>query len=285
MFKRLYLAVALVLLSFNLSLNAQEVPSVLVSVAPYKLFVEKIAGETVNVNLMVPAGASSHTYEPTPKQMIGASKAAAWFCIGESFENRAIPSLKAHHPQMAIIDLRQGVDVIKSDPHTGCCCCRASGHDLHIWMSPKQVEIQARTIAKALMQLFPHNASQYQKGLEQLISELEGLDKEIKTLLEPLKDRLILVSHPAYAYFCRDYHLQQMSIEFEGKDPTPQQLTQILNRAREAHIKRIYIQIQYNSKGARLFAKELGAEVVMLDPYSEHYFDSMMEIAREFAKN
>lgn len=283
MIKSLLSITTFILLSF--SLQAQEVPSVLVSIAPYKLFVEKIAGDTVSVNLMVPAGASAHTYEPTPKQMIAASKAVAWFSIGESFENRAIPSLKAYHSEMAIVDLRQGVDMINADPLTGCCCCHANSQDLHIWLSPKQVEIQARTIALALTKLFPENAARYQKGLDQLVQELKTLDQEISTLLKPLTNRLILVSHPAYAYFCRDYDLKQMSIEFEGKDPTPQQLTNILNRAREAKIKKVYIQRQYNNKGARLFAKELGAEVVMLDPYAEDYFNSMMEIARQFATN
>ncbi|HEV8051003.1 MAG TPA: zinc ABC transporter substrate-binding protein [Parachlamydiaceae bacterium] len=283
MLKKLFIAINLLMCSF--SLEAKDAPTILVSIAPYKHFVEKIAGDTVNVNLMVPAGASAHTYEPTPKQMMAAGKAAAWFVIGESFESRVIPSLKAYHPDMAIIDLRQGVDMINADPETGCCCCHANSQDLHIWLSARQVEIQVRTIATALSKLYPENAQRYQNGYELLIQELKALDQEITVLLKPLNSRLILVSHPAYAYFCRDYQLKQMSIEFEGKDPTPQQLTNILNRARQAHVKKVYIQIQYNSKGARLFAKELGAEIVMLDPYSENYFDSMREIARKFAEN
>lgn len=269
---------------FTFSLQA-ETPTVLVSVAPYKLFIEKIAGDTVDVSLMVPAGASAHTYEPTPRQMIAAGKAAAWFTIGESFEGRAIPALKAHHPDMAIVDLRQGVDMIAADPLTGCCCCHANSQDLHIWLSPKQVQIQARTIALALSKLFPQNQARYQEGLNQLLNELKALNEQISEQLLPLKHRLILVSHPAYAYFCRDYGLQQMSIEFEGKDPTPLQLTNLLNQARAAHIKKVFIQPQYNNKGAKLFAKELGAEIITLDPYSEHYFDSMREIAKQFSLN
>lgn len=269
---------------FNFSLQA-ETPTVLVSVAPYKLFVEKIAGDTVNVNLMVPAGASAHTYEPTPRQMITAGKAVAWFTIGESFEGRVIPALKSHHPDMAIVDLRQGVDMITADPLTGCCCCHANSQDLHIWLSPKQVQIQARTIALALSKLFPEHQARYQDGLNQLLQELTKLNQQISELLAPLKDRLILVSHPAYAYFCRDYNLQQLSIEFEGKDPTPLQLTNLLNQTRAAKIRKVFIQPQYNNKGARIFAKELGAEIVTLDPYSEHYFDSMLEIAKQFSQN
>ncbi len=260
---------------------------VLVSVAPHKFFVEKIADGTVTIGLMVPAGSSAHTFEPTPKQMMAASQADLWFCLGESFETRAIKALTAHNPNLQIIDLRQGVDMISADPHSGstCHCCHANGQDLHIWLSARQAKIQAATIATALSQRYPEHAARYQTALAAFVLELDKLDSQIQAILKPLKQRMVMVSHPAYAYFCRDYDLTQLSIEFEGKDPTPYQLTAILNKARAAHIKKVFIQAQYSSKGARLFAKELGAEVVMLDPYAEDYLNSMLEIARRFATN
>lgn len=279
-----WLVVCLCSLLYSLNLDA-HVPNVLVSIAPYKFFVEKIAEDTVNATLIVPAGASAHTYEPSPRQIMTAGKAIAWFCIGESFESRVTSALKAHHPEMMIIDLRKNVDMIKVDPQTGSCCCHANSQDLHVWLSIRQVEIQLQTMTSALSSLLPENTARYQKNLALLLKELNALDQQISALLKPLQDRLILVSHPAYAYFCRDYGLAQLSIEFEGKDPTPQQVTTILNKARAAKIKKVYIQMQYNNKGARLFAKELGAEVVLLDPYSEHYFASMLEIALQFSKN
>ena len=261
-------------------------PTVLVSIAPYKLFVERIAGETVTVMLMVPAGASAHTYEPTPRQMLAASNADFWFRLGESFETRAIAALKAHNPKMDVVDLRQGVEMITVDPMSGhCCCCHADCQDTHIWLSARQAKIQVNTIAEALIKRYPQNAERYRKALNALIQELDELDKQISAILQPLKQRTILVSHPAYAYFCRDYDLKQLSIEFEGKDPTPQQMNSIFTKAREAGLKRVFIQMQYNSKGARLFAQELGGKVVILDPYSEHYFKSMLEIAKQFAQN
>ena len=267
---------------FTLPLMANT-PSVLVSVAPHKFFVERIAGTTVNTLLMVPAGASSHTYEPTPKQMLMASQADIWFCIGESFEKRASASMTAYRPQMEIVDLRQGLNMITVDPLSGCRCCHADCQDLHIWLSAREAKIQAKTIADTLTRHYPEHAAQYESTLAQFTKELDLLDQEITSILQPLQQRIILVSHPAYAYFCRDYNLVQLSIEFEGKDPTPQQMTKILNQARSATIKRIFIQAQYPSKGAHLFGKELNAKVVLLDPYSEHYPTSMLEIARQFA--
>lgn len=270
------------------SLGAEEVisrPTVLVSVAPHKFFVEKIAGDTVNVHLMVPAGSSSHTFEPTPRQMLSATKGDLWFQIGEGFEPRAARALLSHNPNMKLIDLRQGLHLIDSSCEETHCCCHNhdSCIDPHFWLSPKEAKIQAQSIAKALIDRYPQHARLYQERLASFIRELDQLDSEIATGLTPLKNRIIMVSHPAYAYFARDYHIKQLSIEFEGKDPTPQQLTKILNQARQANIRKIYIQLQYNNKGARLIAQELGAEVVVLDPYSEDYINSMRKIAYSFA--
>jgi len=268
-----------------LPLNAVALShQVLVSVAPHKFFVEKIAGDTVTVNLMVPAGASAHTFEPTPKQMLSAGRADIWFCIGENFETRASAALKAYNGDLQLIDLRQNVDMITTDPHSGAHCCHCNSQDLHIWLSLRQGKIQATTIANALSALYPEHAAQYQEALKIFIKELDALDIKITELLKPIKGHVIMVSHPAYAYFCRDYQLRQLSIEFEGKDPAPQQLNAILNQARAENTRKIFIQKQYSSKGAHLFAKELNAEVITLDPYSEDYLQTMLTIAKEFSQ-
>lgn len=262
---------------------AEKVPTVLVSVSPHKHLVERIAGETVKVMLLVPAGSSAHTYEPTPRQMVAASQADIWFKIGENFETRALKTLQGHRSDLKVIDLRDGLDMITTDPESGCHCCHANSQDLHIWLSPRLLKIQAATITRGLSQLFPENRERYETALEQLLGDLDQLDDQIRAIFASSNPHLILVSHPAYAYFSRDYGLRQLSIEFEGKDPTPQQMNRILNQARAAGVKKVFIQAQYPSKGARLFAKELNAEVVTLDPYAENVEQSMLEIARNFA--
>lgn len=271
------------LLAYSLE-AADQVPYVLVSVAPHKFFVEKVAGNTVEVGLMVPAGASAHTYEPTPKQMLAASRAAMWFRTGETFENRAIEALKSHNPALRIVDLRQGLDLIAPGCHGSGCCCHANSMDLHFWLSARMAKIQAKTIANALSQAYPEHQQLFEQNLQKFHEELSQLDRDIQNILEKMTNRNVLVSHPAYAYFCRDYDINQYSIEFEGKDPTPKQLNQTVNLAKRLGIKTIFIQMQYNNKGARLVAEEINARVVTLDPYSEQYIKSMLQIAQAFAE-
>lgn len=258
-------------------------PCVLVSIAPHKFFVEKIAGQTLDVWLMVPAGASAHTYEPTSRHIMTASKGEMWFCIGESFEARAIKALQSHRPKLELVDMRKDLNLIHADHEQAHKCCCQGGDDLHFWLSARQAQIQVKTILDALSRNYPNHAALYKNNAEIFQKELEDLDHEIKEILSPLKNKNILVSHPAYAYFCRDYGLKQYSIEMEGKDPSPQQMTLLLNKMRQLSIQTIYIQMQYNNKAAKLVAETIGAKICILDPYSADYINSMKEIAHAFA--
>lgn len=264
-------------------LFADQSHYVIVSVAPHKFFVEQIGGETVDVGLIVPAGASAHTFEPSPKQMLAASRADAWFGLGETFESRAVPVVKRQNPQMEFVDLRDGLDLIY-DKET-CCSCHRGAADPHIWLSPKTAKVQAKTIAEALTRIYPENREYYQNKLNQFSQQLDTLDREVAALLAPMEPRIVMISHPAYGYLARDYGFKQLSIEFEGKDPTPQQLTKVIETARMHKIGTVFTQPQYSSKGAKLIARQLNADVVSLDPYAEDYINSLKEIAHAFAKS
>lgn len=279
-----YCLIFLLLFPFFLAANPPP-PShkVLVSVAPFKCFVEKIAQNTVDVILMVPSNASSHTYEPTPRQMDLAVQADIWFTLGEPFEARAIQALKSYRPNLVLVDMRQKLDLLEH--HCGCVHGSHSGGDPHIWLSPRMAKIQAATIVEALSDMYPEHRNVYQSNYQNLLQQLDLLDSKISNTLAAGQNRTILVSHPAYGYLCRDYNLQQLSIEFEGKDPTPRQLTRLLDDARRHRINTIFTQMQYSNKAATLVAQEIGAKLVNLDPYSEDYFNSLEQISRCFSES
>lgn len=249
----------------------------LVSMAPYVGMVKDLTQNEVAVELLVPAGFSTHTYEPTPKQIIRATKASIWFAVGELFETRVKAALETENPKLVLIDLREGLNLIV-DHH----CHECASHDTHIWMSPKMMQKQVEHMAKGLTLVFPDLKDVIEKNKLALIAKLETLDSAIHTLLDSKKDKTVFVSHPAYGYFCREYGLKEDSIEFEGKDPTPKQLYNLIEAAKKEGVGTIFIQKQYSTKAAELVAKEIGAKLVLLDPYSEDYFASMLEIAKQF---
>ncbi len=170
-----------------------------------------------------------HTYEPSMKQVLASGKADMWFRIGESFEPRVIKAITAYNKNLALVDLRQGLNLIEGE---GCGCHEGAvileGKDLHFWLSARLMKPQAITVANALSQRYPENAAQYQQALKEHLAELSSLDNELENILQPVSGRTVLVTHPAYAYLCRDYHLFQLSVETEGKDPSSKKLTAIL---------------------------------------------------------
>lgn len=262
---------------------AQPSKLVLVSVAPHADLVKRIAGDTVTIELLVPAGTSMHVYEPTPKQILKVSKADLWFGIGESFEQKLFQALQQQNRCLRFVDLRESVTLIYCDAtskHGHCHCCVKGGADLHIWLSPKQVIPQVKQIAQVLSARYPEHQALYEKNLKILLQQLQTLDQELTQLFASSSSKTFMVSHAAYAYLARDYGLKQLPIEYEGREPSPKQLTDLMQQARHADVQVIFTQPQYPDKAAKLIANALNIRVLSLDPYSPDYFTSMLEIGK-----
>lgn len=249
---------------------------ILVTIGPTKFLVEKIAGNHAQVDKFVPAGASPHSFEPTPKQLIDASKAKIWFQIGENFEAKSKPLFGS---QTEIVNLRDGLILISSS----CGCCHDS-YDPHIWLSISLLKSQAIHITDVLCRHFPQEERLFRDNLIALIEELDRADTEIKEMFARSSKKVVLVTHPAFGYFCRDYGLKQLSIEHEGKEPSPRQMTELLQTAKNEKIERIFLEPQHSSKAGFRIAQELKIETEWLDPYNENVISNLQQIARAFSK-
>ena len=248
-------------------------PSLLVTIAPYQTLVARIAGDAFDVQAVVPANADPHSYEPTSRQVAQMMNGRIWFCIGEPFEKKLLPLL----PQTKQLDLRDRVSMIDDEGH--CEHCGEDHRDRHIWLSPKQLSIQAEAIAEALSNNFPDQADVFQARLGAVQQALETLDRDIQDLLSPALARTFLVSHPAFAYFCRDYDCHQLSIEQEGKDPRPKELEELFKYALSSHTELAIALPQHNNKGAQLIAEKLRIPVRLIDPYAANYEETMRKLA------
>lgn len=244
------------------------------SIAPQKFLVDSIAEERVSVTIIVPPEADSHSYEPTPRQIISVQEGDIWFRLGEGFENRLLKTLKK---EMLIVDQREGIALI------GSSCCHRDSYDPHIWLSPLLLINQAQQIANTLSVYDPENASLYQKNLEFLVCQLYALDQEIRQVTLVAKNRDILVSHSAFGYFCKEYGFRQISIEMEGKEPTAKYLSTLLANSRTLNIKTVILMKQYGQRGGIKIAKEIDAQTIQVDPYAENVIENLRFIAKVFS--
>ncbi len=268
-----------------------EKPTVLVSVAPYVYFVNKIAQGLVDVEPLVPAGTNPHIYEATPREVMRHQKAAMWIYLGESFDKKVLQYFRNDRQQISIVDVAHGIDLLsycdEGELEVEHHChdhCHDEGYDLHIWLSPVLAKQQAKKIADGLIALLPDQKEKISANLHTFLNELDELNGQIADILSPKQGEAILVSHPAFAYFCRDYHLLQISIEMEGKDPLPQHVTEILAKVKSYNIQSILTEPQYSNKGAELIAQSMGLPTHMVDPYAENYAENLIHIAEVIAR-
>jgi zinc transport system substrate-binding protein len=278
----LFLIIALfipLLSSCSSNSAAPTKPRVLVSIPPYLYFVEKIAGDVVEASSLAPEGTNPHIFEPSPKQIQEVYQAKVWIKLGESFEQKIATTLSDQHKNLIVVDLSKEV-------HHGCSChghdhSHAESADLHIWMSPILAKLQANAIAKALTEAFPEHKDVFNQRLHLFQNELDELHAEIKEKLTPYAHKAVLVSHPAFGYFCRDFDLEQISIEVEGKEPRPQDISSVLERAAKASVRLVLIQEQYNNKGALAIASNMNIPTFCTDPYSSNYKQTLLDITSQ----
>lgn len=269
---------------FTTSCNNQNTSSqcdVLVSIPPYLYFVDKLTDGELKAESLVPAGANPHIYEPSPKQVSSAKQAKVWIRLGEGFEKKVLKSLQEQNPSLIVVNLAEKVSLPNLSGKPACKCCHhhEESLDLHFWLSLRLAKQQATFIAEALCQAFPERKDQIQKNLSSLQERLSKTDSFIVEKLLPFAGESILVSHPAFGYFCYDYKLKQLSIETEGKDPLPKDIAFILQCAQTTRIRTVLTQAQYNNKGAEIIAKDLNLLIHEVDPYSANYLDNILYIA------
>lgn len=247
----------------------QKSPEVLVTAAPYALFVEQIAGDSLTVDVLVPPGTNPHIYEPTPREVKRFLGSRIWFRLGEGLETRIFKMMQERNPDLITVDLTEDFRLREEE---------GEGLDRHLWMSPKLAMEQAKIIAQTLEEAYPEHKKAFRQGLAALLKKLTLLDKELAEELEPLANSAMLVSHPAFGYFCEEYNLKQLSIECEGKDPLPRDIEKTLVEAKKSSVRAVFTLPEYNNKGAILIAKKLKLPIYEIDPYAKDYFEMMRKL-------
>ncbi len=246
---------------------------ILVTIPPYASFVKALMEDSSEVAVLVPDGANPHTYEPTPDQIKHFMQAKVWFRTGDPMEKKIIPLLQERHVEM--IDLSKNWDALSlPEPpskhrHEGPS---SEEKDLHFWMNPLIVEGQVQEITQVLSKHFPEKATSIQERCHVLQAKLQKLDEETERKLAPFRGGYLLVSHPAFGYYCKRYGFHQLSIEVEGKDPLPQDIAHLMHEIKSHSVPVILVEPQYNKKGAVILADKLQITYEEIDPYVEDYF-------------
>ncbi len=270
---------ALIIVALVPTVSAAQ--GVFVSIPPQAFLVEWLAGYLVQVDVLLPPGASPATYEPTPKQMAALDSAQLYLQIGAPFEGPILAKVSELMPELRIVDCRAGVEL---EPIGGGGHDHGAGLlDPHIWLDPQRMKIIASTTAEALVALLPDEAPGIEERLAALQRAIDDTDARVADILAPFAGRTLLVFHPAYGYFTRRYRLVQMAVEEDGKAPSARRLAAVVDELRQQPVPALFVQPQFSRSAAERVANALDCELVELDPLAGDYLANLEIMAGRIA--
>lgn len=270
------------LFAFQSCRNKQENHRIVsVSILPQKYFTERIAGDYLQVNVMIPPGMNPATCDLSTEQLKKLYDSDLCFTIGYlPFELTHLYPVLANRKDIQVINHSEGLDMLSGS------CSHAHEHehgvDPHIWLSPAIAKKMATTVYQTLATRYPEQKEAFKSNYEVLVQEIDGVDEKAEQVFKDKKQPVFLIYHPALTYFAADYGLEQISIEDEGKEPNPTHLKKIIDLAREKNIHIIFIQSQFDVSNAESIAREIDGQIIPIDPLAENWTEEMNRLIDVF---
>lgn len=259
-----------------------------------KEFVEAVGGDKVEISTIIPDGTEPHDFEPKAQDLVGLSTAQVFVYNGFGMETWVDNAVSAANNQKLItVDASSGATPITN---TNKDEIKEHGqYDPHIWLSLKGAETEVKNIKMALVKADSANSHYYETNCNHYISQLESLYNQYKEKFKTVQKKSIVTGHAAFAYLCRDFGLQQNSVEdvFAEGEPSAQQLAQLIKYCNKNNVTTIFAEEMTSPEVSKTLASEVGAKVETIytmestedhKTYLERVTDNLSKIYDSLAK-
>lgn len=221
---------------------------VVTTLFPYYDFTRQIAGDAVDISMVIPAGQDSHSFEPTPADIRLIQNADLLICNGGAMEqwvNQVVASLDSD--TLKVITMMDYVDTVEEevvegmedageehhhshshesadDTHNDYAHDEASHadesehdhdadyeieYDEHIWTSPVNAMKITRVIADTLEEMDPADADAFEENAVDYLGKLENLDQEFRDVVNGADlDLIVMADKFPLRYFADTYGLR-----------------------------------------------------------------------------
>jgi zinc transport system substrate-binding protein len=233
---------------------------VVASFYPIFEFVKRIGGDRIEVSSLIPVGIEPHDYEPTIQQVQNAQTADMLVINGAGFEGGWIKDI---NPEF-LLDTSVELNLTRPAKEES-----NQSVNPHIWLDPILAKQQVEKIRDGLIKVDPANSAYYKENTNRFISDLDILDKTIKSELSTCEKKDFIAFHNAFSYFSKRYGLSQHSIHGVSPeaDVLPQRLQQIVSLARDMGLDTIYSEELVDPRFANVIAQEIpNGKVLVLSP-------------------
>lgn len=266
--------------SYHRQTQEREAPAssttVHVAATIYPLYdiVRTVGGPQVRTELVLPVGASPHTFSFSPRDVAKLQDVSLIFAIGNGLDDW-ISNATAANPDIQTVIVDQGItlepfteplhdegETEEEDEHD------EGPYDPHYYLSLKNAGRIAHTVADVLGDRDPAHRDLYAQRAQQYEQEALALQKDLTQKMAPFAGSAIVTLHDAWAYFADEFGLRLVA-SFEphaGEEPTPRYLARIGDIVRKENVRVIFAEPQLSSAALQSFAQDNGLTIAMLDP-------------------
>ena len=240
---------------------------VLSTVAPLTNIVKNVGGPFIELHGLIPGGADSHSFEPTPSNIGYIAAADIIILNGLSLE---VPTEK-----LALANKKSGARIFKLGDQTISAheyvfdrsFPKSVGHpNPHLWMNPLYAARYAELVRDALAELDPSHATGYQERTRLFTQRLHELDRAIAVAVAtiPPKHRRLLTYHDSFAYFAPRYGLTVIgAIEPASfSEPSPREVARVIRQLQHEKLPAVFGSEVFPSKVLDQIAREAGVQVI-----------------------
>lgn len=277
----------LILFIFTSPSHAFEKIDVIATVFPLADIVKSIGNDYVNVMTILPPGASPHTFEPKPKDIIKYKKAKLIIIVGAGLDFWVEKMVEKDEKQIVLrlsdfIELSKYDDNShhhyehnKNDKHKYKRELKQEDHqehemeyDPHFFLDPILMIDAAKIITAKLSQIRFELSNYFNESFKNYKLKLIELDNLYKISLVQFKNKKLITFHNAWGYLARRYGLivEEVIIEAPGKEPSPRKIKNLLDKLKKMNISTIFVEPQFNTKNIEAIAKDMHVQLVTLDP-------------------
>jgi zinc transport system substrate-binding protein len=253
--------------------------NIVTTIFPQYDFVRNIAGDKANITLLLRPGAESHSYEPSPQDIIKIKNSAVFiYTGGESDEwvKKVLASLDTS--RMKIVTLLDCVPAVEEELVEGMQDEEEEEHDHeheeepeydeHVWTAPRNAKLITQKIAEALCAVDTPNAAVYQQNAKNYAAKLDKLDADFRALISGAKRKtLIFGDRFPFRYFADAYGLKYFAA-FPGcsteTEASPATVRFLIDKTKQEKIPVVFHIELSNQKMAKAIAEATGAQVRQL---------------------
>lgn len=250
-------------------------PVVLCTIFAYYDAARAIAGDKLEVRILLPVSASPHEYETTPEDKKAAFRAALYVKNGMDLDDRFDKLFDGSKAKIVTISEQIPKDMLLSSKELSLEEATDSGPphasavlNPHIWLDP-QIQMKAAEIIRdSMIALDPAYKAVFQENAAKYLGGLGKLDADFKAAMARVKTRDFIGFHSAYEYLAHRYGLRQIASieELPGADITVDQTKKIIQLIKQRQIKYIAVETAFSGNSANLIAQETGAKEIVLQP-------------------